>query len=68
MQIKYSPDADVLIIKLREGEPSDSVDIEEGIIAHLDSDKKVLEIELLDASKLVEIGELAFSGLEIAKT
>ena len=32
MKIKYSRDADVLIIKLREGKPSDSRDIAEGII------------------------------------
>ncbi len=35
LQIKYSPDADVLIIRLREGKPADSVDIAEGIIAPL---------------------------------
>lgn len=35
MKIKYSRDADVLIIKLREGKPSDSRDIAEGIIVHL---------------------------------
>ena len=51
MQIRYSPDADVLIIELRKGEPVDSVDIEEGIIAHFDQHGKVIEIEILDASK-----------------
>jgi uncharacterized protein YuzE len=32
MQIEYSPDADVLVIKLREGKLADSVDVVEGII------------------------------------
>ena len=51
MKIKYSRDADVLIIKLREGKPSDSRDIAEGIIVHLTAKGQPLEIEILDASK-----------------
>ena len=49
MKIKYSRDADVLIIKLREGKPSDSRDIAEGIIVHLTAKGQPLEIEILDA-------------------
>jgi uncharacterized protein YuzE len=67
MQIKYSPDVDVLVIKLREGDPVDSVDISEGLIAHLAEDGGVIEIEMLDASRIVEIGELTLSGLQVAK-
>ncbi len=33
MQIKYSPDADTLIIKLRNGMPVDFVDLSKGMIA-----------------------------------
>ena len=61
MQIKYSPDADALIIKLRNGMPVDSVDLSEGIIAHYSKDKKILEIEILDASKTVQMSELNIS-------
>ncbi len=61
MQIKYSPDADALIIRLREGKPVDSVDLAEGIIAHYSKDRKILEIEILDASKTVQMGELNVS-------
>ena len=61
MQIKYSPDADVLIIRLREGKPVDSIDVAEGIIAHYSKDKKILEIEILDASKVVQMSELNVS-------
>ena len=49
MQIKYSPDANVLLMKLREGKLVDSVDIGEGLIAHYAEDGRVLEIEILDA-------------------
>lgn len=61
MQIKYSPDADALIISLRDGKPVDSVDLAEGIIAHYSKDKKILEIEILDASKTVQMSELSVS-------
>jgi uncharacterized protein YuzE len=61
LQIKYSPDADALMIKLRNGVPVDSVDLSEGIIAHYSKDKKILEIEILDASKTVQMSELNIS-------
>ncbi len=61
MQIKYSPDADVQIIRLREGTPVDSVDLAEGIIAHYSKEKKIIEIEILDASKTVQMSELNVS-------
>ncbi len=61
MQIKYSPDADVLLVKLREGKLVDSVDVAEGLIAHYGADGSVLEIEILDASKVVELKNLSFS-------
>ena len=51
--IAYSPDADVLTIQLREGKPVDSRDIAAGIIVHLSAKGQPLEIEILDASKVV---------------
>ena len=54
MKITYSPDADVLTIHLREGRPSDSRDIAEGVIVHLSAKGQPLEIEILDASKVVQ--------------
>lgn len=54
MKIRYSRDADVLVIQLREGKPADSRDIAEGIIVHLTAKGQPLEIEILDASKVVQ--------------
>jgi len=54
MKIKYSPDADVLTIQLREGKPDDSRDIAEGVIVHLSAKGHPLEIEILDASRVVQ--------------
>jgi uncharacterized protein YuzE len=49
MRIAYAPDADVLTIRLREGRPSDSSDIGEGVLEHLSAEGQPLEIEILDA-------------------
>jgi uncharacterized protein YuzE len=51
----------VLVIQLREGEPRDSRDIAEGIIVHLTEDGQPLEIEILDASKVVQKKEVEIS-------
>ena len=61
MRIKYSRDADILLISLREGKLADSIDLKEGVILHLDSDGLPLEIEILDAAKLSMIDEISVS-------
>ena len=58
MKIKYSEDADVLLIELRDGSPVDSIDIKEGVILHLDDKGQPLEIEILDASKVGMLKEV----------
>lgn len=59
MKIRYSKDADILIIELREGIPVDSIDIKEGVILHLDDKGLPLEIEILDASKIAMLKEIS---------
>ena len=59
MKIKYSPEADVLVIELKEGMLNDSIDLREGIILHLDKERKPLEIEILDASKVTSLEEIS---------
>ena len=54
MKIAYSPDADILTIRLREGRPADSRDLAEGVIVHLSAKGQPLEIKILDASKVVQ--------------
>lgn len=61
MKIKYSKEADILLIELRDGTPVDSIDIKEGVILHLDGDGLPLEIEILDASKLAMLKEISVS-------
>ncbi len=59
MKIKYSSDADILLIELREGMPIDSQDVAEGIIVHYDDAGQPLEIELLDASRVVQLADIS---------
>ena len=54
MRIVYSRDADVLTIQLGEGQLSDSADVAEGVIVHLSEKGRPLEIEILDASTIID--------------
>lgn len=62
IKIKYSPEADILVIELKEGVLNDSIDLREGIILHLDKKRKPLEIEILDASKVTSLEEISMSN------
>ena len=61
MKIRYSKDADVCVIQLREGILADSIDLKEGVILHLDSEGNPVEIEILDASRVISFEEMTFS-------
>ncbi|MBI2060717.1 MAG: DUF2283 domain-containing protein [Nitrospirae bacterium] len=57
MKIAYSRTADVLTIRLGKGRPVDSRDIAEGVIVHLDKRGVPVEIEILDATKVMSARE-----------
>jgi len=59
MKITYDPEADALYIQLREAQPADSLDIEEGVTVDLDSQGHMIGLEVLDASKRMTPEELA---------
>lgn len=60
MRIRYSDDVDIITLELREGRPADSIDLAEGVILHLDEKGAPLEIEILDASKVVDLEKISF--------
>jgi uncharacterized protein YuzE len=67
MKIRYSREADILMIELRDGSPSDSIDLKEGVILHLDEKGLPLEIEILDASKIAMLKEISvMTPIEVA--
>ena len=57
MKIKYSNEADILLIEFKEGTPVDSIDLKEGIVLHMDSKGVPIEMEILDASDIVSMEE-----------
>lgn len=68
MKIRYSKDADILLIELRDGNPKDSIDLKDGVILHLDKDELPLEIEILDASKIAMLKEISvMNPIEVSK-
>ena len=68
MKIKYSNEADILLIELRDGTPMDSIDLKEGVILHLDDEGLPLEIEILDASKIATLEDISvMTPLEVAR-
>lgn len=60
MRIRYSDDVDIVTLELREGRPVDSIDLAEGVILHLDEKGIPLEIEILDASKVVDLERISW--------
>ena len=68
MKIKYSKEADILLIELRDGTPMDSIDLKEGVILYLDDEGLPLEIEILDASKIATLEDISvMTPLEVAR-
>ena len=68
MKITYSPDADILTIQLRQGKPADSRDIAEGVIVHVSAKGQPLEIEILDASKVIQKKDIEVSMTALFST
>jgi uncharacterized protein YuzE len=58
MKITYDSEADALYISLRKAPAADAVDIEEGVVADLDSEGHVIGFEILDASKRLKPKDL----------
>ena len=53
LKIKYSPDADAVVITVRAGRPAYCDETAPGVILHYNKKDELVEIELLDASELV---------------
>ena len=71
MKITYDAEGDVLYLQLRAMTPTDSMDIEEGVTAELDSKGHLVAIEILDASKRLtpeELTSVSYENLLLAAT
>jgi len=54
MRMTYDPEVDILYIRLREGDIDESDEITPEIIADYGKDGKIMGLEILDASDLLE--------------
>ncbi len=61
MRITYDPEGNVLYIELRVADPADSVDVEEGVTADLDSEGHIIGLEILDARE--RLGEQSLGSV-----
>ena len=52
-EVKYSPDADALVIALRDEEPDHGEEAAPGVILHYGRSGELVEIEILGASRLL---------------
>lgn len=61
MRIRYDPEADVLVLVLRDDPPVDAVEEPGGVILSYGEDGQPVSVELLHASarRLIEPGELS---------
>lgn len=64
MKIEYDPEADALYIQIRQAQPSDNIDIEEGVTVDLDENGHIVGLEILDASKRLSPSDLASISIE----
>ena len=62
-RFRYSPEADVLVVVLRDGEPKYGGEIAPGVIVHYDVDGQPIEVEILDGGEF-----LATAIREVLKT
>ncbi len=51
MRIEYDPEADALYIRFRDTEPTDNIDVEDGLTVDLDDRKQLVGIEILSVSR-----------------
>ena len=53
MKVTYDPETDTLTIRLKEKQISESDELQEGVIADLDSHGNIIGLEILDASQRI---------------
>ncbi len=67
MKVYYDKEVDALYIKLSNRKPDGVVEISEGLNLDTTSDDKIVGIEILDASKRIDLKTILSYTLEIDK-
>lgn len=58
MKIEYDKEADALYIQLKEAFVEDSIEVENGVVVDVDSERHVIGLEVLNASKRLTLSDL----------
>lgn len=58
MKIEYDKEADALYIQLKEALVEDSIEVENGVVVDVDSERHVIGLEVLNASKRLTLSDL----------
>ena len=53
MKVTYDPETDILTVRLKEKQISESDELQEGMIADLDSQGNIIGLEILDGSQRI---------------
>jgi len=67
MKIEYSPGYDVINIKFLDKRIEESVELEEGIIIDYSKDRDIVSIEILDASKRIDLDTFDLINFTVEK-
>jgi len=67
MKIEYSPTYDVINIKFLDKKIEESVELEEGIIIDYSKDREIVSIEILDASKRIDLDTFDLINFTVEK-
>ena len=66
MVFEYYPDTDMLYIKLADGISIESEEVAPGIVLDFDEQKRVIGVEIEDASKFIDLSRLELRALPVA--
>lgn len=66
MVFEYYPDSDMLYIKLGVGPSTESEEIAPGMVIDFDAQKRVVGLEMEDASKYIDLTRLELKALPVA--
>ncbi|MGB9698029.1 MAG: DUF2283 domain-containing protein [Thermodesulfobacteriota bacterium] len=67
MKVYYDDEVDALYLKLGEETPEGVIEISEGVNLDATSEDKIVGIEILDASKKIDLKTILSSSLEFEK-
>ena len=63
MKLSYFPETDMLYVRLREGESTESEEVSPGVVLDFDASGAVVGIEFEDASRRADLARLDVAGL-----